>query len=298
MAAVTVSKEVPEIVSLPLQTVQQVLMTTPIQTESVTITLTTIETTTIPTTIPTTTLQPISQPYVYGDFTQEFDFDEIFSFPTHTAEASLSRDPDPRDASIITPESQVAGLLETVRKSREDSEAQQAKINSLLLEVTGERGKEKKKEKPKPSGDEACHPVDLTKDDDKDKDPEAGPSGGEQQALAIVPISVVSMAEREYTQHRGSGDIAGAGGSENGKSSADVLYDLSDEVILMIEPDYSKEAQTDALSNLEEVEIESDEEWDVDDEDVVAEFPKGDGEGVYKLEDGESFEAPAFEAAF
>ncbi|KAI3786587.1 hypothetical protein L1987_40372 [Smallanthus sonchifolius] len=206
VVAITISEEVPEIVSLPIQPVHHVIVTTPIQTESVTITPTTVETTTIPTTIPTiiptTTLEPISQPYNFGDFTQGFDFDKIFSFPPRTAEASTSRDPDPRNTRITTLQTQVAGLLETGRKSREESEAQQAQIHSLVDEdvfrAEGERGKEKEKEKPsKPSGDEACHTVDLTEDDDEDKDPEAGPSGSEQQALAIVPISAVPMDEGE-----------------------------------------------------------------------------------------------------
>ncbi|KAI3808121.1 hypothetical protein L1987_24064 [Smallanthus sonchifolius] len=260
--------------------------------------------------------------------TSMFDFDAIFSSPLHTAEASASRDPDPRDARITTLETNVAGQLETVRKSREDSKAQQAQINSLVDEVTILRsqrtGTEERlknvlaqkelmiktnnmilghwtslelwfdmqqrehemmvKKQSKPSGDEVCHPVDLTKDDDKDKDPEAGSSGSEQQALAIVPISAVSMAEGELT-HQEGGDASGSGG-EKGKSAAEVLNDLSDEVILLIEPDYSKGAQIDALSNLEEGELESD----------IVEVPKGDGEGVYELEDGEIFEAPDFEA--
>ncbi|KAI3821599.1 hypothetical protein L1987_09168 [Smallanthus sonchifolius] len=161
---------------------------------------------------------------------------------------------------------------------------------SKKLVAQGER--EKEKEKPsKPRRDEACHPVYLTKDDDKDKDPEAGSSGSEQQDLAIVPVSAVPMAEGDST-HQDGGDASGSGG-DKGKSAAEVLYDLSNEVILLMEPDYSKEAQIDALSNLEEGEIVSDDEWDVDDEDVVVEFPKGDGEGVYELEDGEIFEAPS-----
>ncbi|KAI3762870.1 hypothetical protein L1987_53312 [Smallanthus sonchifolius] len=155
---------------------------------------------------------------------------------------------------ISTLETQVAGLLETVRKSREESEAQQVCDMTKMFAALGEKIQEllKEKEKPsKPSGDEACHLVDLTKDDDKDKDPEAGPSGSEQQALAIVPISAVSMAERESAQHEVGGDASGSG-DDKGKSVSDVLYHLPDEVILMIEPHYSKETQIDALSNLEE----------------------------------------------
>ncbi|KAI3773983.1 hypothetical protein L1987_48523 [Smallanthus sonchifolius] len=123
-------EEVPVIVSLPLPSVQ-VAVTTPILTESVTITPSTTIATTIQSTIPTTTIEPISQPYNFGDFSQGFDYDTIFSSPLHNAEASTSS-----DARINTLETQVAGLLETVQKSREESEAQQAQINSLVDEVT------------------------------------------------------------------------------------------------------------------------------------------------------------------
>ncbi|KAI3773984.1 hypothetical protein L1987_48524 [Smallanthus sonchifolius] len=109
------------------------------------------------------------------------------------------------------------------------------------LAAQGEREKEKEKAS-KSSGDEACHPVDLTKDDDKDKDPKVGSSGSGQQALAIVPIYVVPMDEGEST-HKEGGD---ASTGNKGKSVADVLKDLSDDVsdnvILFLEPDYSKEA--------------------------------------------------------
>ncbi|KAI3797448.1 hypothetical protein L1987_32705 [Smallanthus sonchifolius] len=134
----------------------------------------------------------------------------------------------------------------------------------------------------------ACH----------DKDPEAGTSGSEQQpsALAIVPISAVPMAEGESTQSEGGGD---ASGGNKGKSVAKVLKDLSedlsDDTILLLEPNYSKEAHIDALCNLEGGEIDSDEDWDEEDEDIVFEVPKGDREVEYELEDGEIFEAPFFE---
>ncbi|KAI3827707.1 hypothetical protein L1987_01790 [Smallanthus sonchifolius] len=163
------------------------------------------------------------------------------------------------------------------------------------LAAQGEKEKEKEKEKDKaskPTGDEPCHPVDLTKDEDKDKDPEVGPSGSEQQALAIVPISAVPMAEGELT-HQEGGDTSGG---DKGKSVADVLKDLSDDVILFLEPDYSKEAQIEALYNLEEGEIDSCDDWDEDDDNVVIEVPKGDGEGEYEFEDGEIFEVPSFES--
>ncbi|KAI3773973.1 hypothetical protein L1987_48513 [Smallanthus sonchifolius] len=336
----------------------QVAMTTPILTESVTITPSITPTTVITSTIPTTTIEPLIQPFNYGEFTQGFDFDTIFSSPIHNAKASSSRHPDPNDARIDVLETQVAGLLETIRKSKEESDAQQAQINSLVdevrilrsqrtgteerlknvmaqnellirtnemilghksslelrfdtqqkehelmvklifdltkkLDAQGEKEKEKEKEYEKTTGDEAYHPVDLTKDDDKDKDPEAGPSGGEHQALVIMPISAISMAQGEST-HQEGGDTSGGG--DKGKSAADVLKDLSDDEILYLEPDYSKEAQIDALFNLEEGEIDSGDDWDEDDEDVVIEVPKGDGEGEYKLEDGEIFEFPSFEA--
>ncbi|KAI3807428.1 hypothetical protein L1987_23356 [Smallanthus sonchifolius] len=162
------------------------------------------------------------------------------------------------------------------------------------LDAQGEKEKEKEKEKTsKPTGDEPCHPVDLTKDDDKDKDPEVGPSGSEQQALAIVPIYAIPMAEGEST-HQEGGDTSGG---DKGKSAADVLKDLSDDEILYLEPDYSKEAQIKALYNLEEGEIDSGDDWDEDD-DVVIEIPKGDGEGEYEFEDGETFEVPSFDPSF
>ncbi|KAI3821883.1 hypothetical protein L1987_09458 [Smallanthus sonchifolius] len=293
VATTAITEEVPVIVTLPVQSVQ-VAVTTPILTESVTITPTTIQTTTIPTSIPTTTLQHISEPFPELDYTHGFDFDEIFTFPTHQVEALSSRDPDPRNARITTLETQVAGLLETVWKSREESDKQQGQINSLIDEVAalkkhravdekhrkehdtmvklvcymaktldaqGERLKELlEKQPPKPSSEEACHVVDLTKGDDQDKDPEAGPSGSEQQssALEIVPISAMPMAEGESIQSEGGGD---ASGGNKGKLVADVLKDLSDDmsddVILFLEPDYSKEAQIEALCNLEEGEIDS-----------------------------------------
>ncbi|KAI3825109.1 hypothetical protein L1987_06585 [Smallanthus sonchifolius] len=226
-----------------------------------------------------------------------FDFDTIFSSPLHNAEASTSRNPDPDDTRITTLETQVAGLLETVQKSREESEAQRAQINSLVDEdvFRGEREKEKEKAS-KSSGDEACHPVDLTKGDDKDKDHEVGSSGSEQQALEIVPISVVPMAEGEST-HQEAGD---ASGGNKGKSVADVFKNLSDDVsdnvILFLEPGYSKEAQIEALCNLEEGEIDSGDDWDEEDDDVVIEVPKDDEEGEYEFEDGEIFEVPSFES--
>ncbi|KAI3815521.1 hypothetical protein L1987_15192 [Smallanthus sonchifolius] len=330
-----VTEEVPVTVTLPTTSIQ-VAVTTPIVTESVTITPTIKPTPIISSQIPTPTIDPPSQPFTYEYFTQGH--------------------PDPNEARIDVLETQVARLLKTIQKSKEESDAQQAQINSLADEVrtlhsqrtgTNERLKnvmaqnellmktnemilghrtslelrldlqrkeheamvklvaeltkkldaqgEKEKEKEKKSTSaEPCHPVDLTKDDDKDKDPEAGPSGGEHQALAIVPISAIPMAEGESTQQEG-GDTSGGGG-DKGKSAADVLKDLSDDEILYIEPDYSREAQIDALLNLEEGEIDSGDDWNDDDEDVVIEIPKGDGEGQYELEDGEIFEFPSFEA--
>ncbi|KAI3815537.1 hypothetical protein L1987_15208 [Smallanthus sonchifolius] len=249
VAVTAITEEVPVIVSLPVTSVQ-VAVTASILTESVTITPSTTPTTTILSSIPTTTIEPISQPYNFGDFSQGFDFDTIFTSPFHNAEASTSMNPDPNDARIDALETQVVGLLETVWKSSEESEAQQAQINSLVDEVTilrsqrtgteerlenvmaqnelliktnnmilghrtslevrfdmqrkehelmvklvaeltkklaaqGEKEKEKVMEKTSRStGDEACHLVDLTKDDDKEKDPEVGPSGSKQQPLA------------------------------------------------------------------------------------------------------------------
>ncbi|KAI3776075.1 hypothetical protein L1987_45836 [Smallanthus sonchifolius] len=231
----------------------------------------------------------------------------------------LTENHESNDARIDTLETQVDGLLETVRKSREESEAQQAQINLLVDEVTilrsqrtgtkerltnvmaqnelliktnnmilgyrtslevrfdmqrkehemmvklvaeqtkklaaqGEREKEKEKAS-KSTGDEACHPVDLTMDDDKEKDPEVSSSGSEQQALAIVPISAVPMA----------------GGSRLTR-------------------------KIEALCNIEEGEIDFGDYWDKEDDDVVIEVPKGDGEGEYEFEDGEIFEVPSFES--
>ncbi|KAI3668760.1 hypothetical protein L1987_88243 [Smallanthus sonchifolius] len=85
--------------------------------------------------IPTPTKEPSGQPFNYGDFSQGFDFDTIFSSPIHNAEASSSRHPDPNDARIDVLETQVAELLKTIQKSKEESDAQQAQINSLADEV-------------------------------------------------------------------------------------------------------------------------------------------------------------------
>ncbi|KAI3810896.1 hypothetical protein L1987_20531 [Smallanthus sonchifolius] len=106
-------------------------------TPSVVTTPITTQATTIPSTVPITTLHTITQPFTYGDFSQGFDFDDIFSSPIHgTGEASTSRDPDPSDARIAYLETQMASLLDTVNKSRSASEAQQVRINSLIDEVT------------------------------------------------------------------------------------------------------------------------------------------------------------------
>ncbi|KAI3784301.1 hypothetical protein L1987_43399 [Smallanthus sonchifolius] len=307
VAVTAVTEVIPVTVTLPTPTVQ-VTVTAPLLTESVTITPTITPIITSP--IPTPTKEP---------------------------------HPDPNEARIDVLETQAAGLLNTIQKSKEDSDAQQAHINSLADEVrilrsqrTGtderlknvmahnellmktndmilahrtslelrldlqrkehatmvklvgeltaklgaqgeketeketEKEKEKDKEK-KSTGAESCHPVDLTKDDDKDKDPEVGPSGE-------------------------GGDTSGGGGGDKGKSAADVLKDLSDDEILYLEPDYSKEAQIDALLNLEEGDIDSGDDWNEDDDDVVIEIPKGDGEGKYELEDGEIFEVPLLDS--
>ncbi|KAI3827764.1 hypothetical protein L1987_01847 [Smallanthus sonchifolius] len=117
-------------------TTTQVAVTTPILTESVTITPTITPKNLVTSSIPTTTTEPLSQPFNYGDFTQGFDFDTIFSSPIHNVEASSSRHPDPNDARIDVLETQVAGLLKTIQKSKEESDSQQAQINSLIDEVT------------------------------------------------------------------------------------------------------------------------------------------------------------------
>ncbi|KAI3733273.1 hypothetical protein L1987_64493 [Smallanthus sonchifolius] len=290
-ATTAITEEVRVIVSLPVQSVQ-VAVITPILTESVTITPTTIQSTSVPTSIPTTTLHHISEPYHDFDFNQGFDFGEFFSFPTNQAEASSSRGPDPQSDKQ---HGQISSLIDEVaalKKQRAADDKQRLKHDTMVklvcdmaktLAAQGERLKEfLEKQPPKPSSEEACHLVDLTKGDDQDKDPEAGPSGSEQQsfALAIVRISTVSMAEGESTQSEGGGD---ASGGNKGKSVADVLKDISDDVsddvILFLDPDYSKEAQIEALCNLEEGEIDSSDDWDEEDDDVVIEVPKGDEEG-------------------
>ncbi|KAI3773883.1 hypothetical protein L1987_48422 [Smallanthus sonchifolius] len=120
-----VTEEVPVTVTLPTTSVQ-VAVTTPIVTESVTITPTITPTPIISSQIPTPTVDPPRQPFTYEDFSQGFDFGTIFSSPIHNAEASSSRHPDPNEARIYVLETQVAGLLKTIQKSKEESDAQQA----------------------------------------------------------------------------------------------------------------------------------------------------------------------------
>ncbi|KAI3795157.1 hypothetical protein L1987_37806 [Smallanthus sonchifolius] len=116
------------------------------------------------------------------------------------------------------------------------------------------------------------------------------------KTLAAQGERLKELLEKQPPKPSSGGDALGR---DKGKSVADVLKDLSDDmsddVILLLEPDYSKEAQIDALCNLDEGEIESGDDWDEEDEDVVIEVPKGDGEREYKFEDGEIFEAPFFE---
>ncbi|KAI3712775.1 hypothetical protein L1987_71340 [Smallanthus sonchifolius] len=334
VAVTAVTEVIPVTVSLPTPTVQ-VTVTAPLLTESVTITPTITPIITSP--IPTPTKEPSGQPFNYGDFSQGFDFDTIFSSPINNAEASSSRHPDPNEARIDI--NSLADEVRILRSQRTGTDERLKNViaqNELLMKTNdmilghktslelrmdlqrkehaamvklvgeltaklgaqGEKETEKEKEKDKEkksTGAESCHPVDLTKDDDKDKDPEVGPSGGEHLALAIVPISSVPLAEGESTQQEG-GDTSGGGGGDKGKSAADVLKDLSDDEILYLEPNYSKEAQIDALLNLEEGEIDSGDDWNEDDDDVVIEIPKGDGEGEYELEDGEIFEVPSLES--
>ncbi|KAI3776068.1 hypothetical protein L1987_45829 [Smallanthus sonchifolius] len=134
VAVMAVTEEIPVTVTLPTPTVQ-VTVTTPLLTESVTITPTITPTPIITSPLPHHTTEPSGQPFNYGDFSQGFDFDTIFSSPIHNAEASSSRHSDPYEARINVLETQVAGMLKTIQKSKEESDAQQAQINSLADEV-------------------------------------------------------------------------------------------------------------------------------------------------------------------
>ncbi|KAI3827854.1 hypothetical protein L1987_01941 [Smallanthus sonchifolius] len=107
VAVTSITEEVHVIVTL-LVTSIQVAVITPILTESVTITPSITPTTVITSSIPTTTIEPISQPFNYGEFTQGFYFDTIFSSPIHNVEASTSRYPDPNEERIEILETQVA----------------------------------------------------------------------------------------------------------------------------------------------------------------------------------------------
>ncbi|KAI3810961.1 hypothetical protein L1987_20653 [Smallanthus sonchifolius] len=122
VVVMAVTEEVHVTVTLPTTSVQ-VAVTTPIVTESVTITPTITPTPIISSQIPTPTIDPPSQPFTYEDFSQGFDFGTIFSSPIHNAEASSSRHPDPNEARIDVLETQVVGLLKTIQKSKEDSDA-------------------------------------------------------------------------------------------------------------------------------------------------------------------------------
>ncbi|KAI3763016.1 hypothetical protein L1987_53463 [Smallanthus sonchifolius] len=205
----------------------------------------------------------------------------------------LTKNPGPNDARIENLETQVATLLETVRKSKEESDAQQAKINSLVDEVTilksQRMGTEERLKNVMAHNEllietnnmilgyrsslelrfdlqrkEHDMMVKLIADLTKKLDAQGRKIRRKikrrrrhlnlpHQALAIVPISSILMAEGESTHQEGGDTSSG----DKGKLAANVLKDLSDDEILYLEPDYSKEAQIEALYNLEEGEINS-----------------------------------------
>ncbi|KAI3744681.1 hypothetical protein L1987_57770 [Smallanthus sonchifolius] len=105
VAVTAVTKEIPVTVTLPTPTVQ-VTVTTPLLTESVTITPTITPTPIITSPLPHHATEPSGQPFNYGDFSQGFDFDTIFSSPIHNAKASSSRHSDPYEARINVLETQ------------------------------------------------------------------------------------------------------------------------------------------------------------------------------------------------
>ncbi|KAI3825658.1 hypothetical protein L1987_07194 [Smallanthus sonchifolius] len=104
---------------------------------------------------------------------------------------------------------------------------------------------------------------------------------GDRQQQAI-PREVEDSSQRQRRKPQLTLDVA--------------VTSIAEEVpVIVTLPLPSVHVAIEALYNLEEGEIDSGDDWDEDD-DVVIEFPKGNGEGEYEFEDGEIFEVPSFES--
>ncbi|KAI3827678.1 hypothetical protein L1987_01759 [Smallanthus sonchifolius] len=248
------------IVSLPATSIKITTATLPIMEKSIivatTATTKSIFITSLPEVVTASTLPPMTHSIEFGNMGHQFDLSELFAETIHeTGEESTAREVDPREARISSLESQEGNGNSNV--TQKDEHMLLVDIVTKLLNQLGSQGETSKK-----AEEEASHHVDLTGDKDPDKDPSVGPSGGaggETQAV-LATLSVTPAAQGESIQKEGN-----SGGSDKGKSMAEI----------------------------EEGKIELGDEWDEEGDDVVIEFPKGDGEGVYELEDGEIFEAPA-----